>query len=194
MFKRKIPVFLAALFVASCARDESAFRELIHTQVQRYPAMQIEDLYKLAFQAALGNEHLMTDSAMVHDYLLKELESIQVSSTEPLLEEISPDGEVVRLNLRPFKARQGDHRALFHAMMQTARTFPQSPERLEQFLSYLDQFAGSGVIAFDASAMKNFIEEMRRQKFPAVHHSSQYEEKYAPAYRVILKKYAPAVN
>jgi hypothetical protein len=54
--------------------------------------------------------------------------------------------------------------------------------------------AHSGAIAFEVNAMKSFFEEMRRKKFPAVHHSRQYEENYSPAYRVILKKFAPAMN
>jgi len=191
MFKRKIISLFAALFVVSCVKKQS---EVIDAQLQRYPAMQIQDLYKLVYQAALGNEHLMADSAMVHDYLIRELESIQAASVEPLLEEISPDGEVVRLNLRPFKARQGDHRELFQAMMQTARAFQKSPERLEQYWRDLEQMAKSGAIAFDAAAMQSFFREMRAKGFPAVHHSTVYEERYKPAYRVIFRKFALHVN
>jgi hypothetical protein len=133
----------------------------------------------------------MTDSAMVHDYLIRELQSVQADSSELLLEEISPDGAVVRLNLRPFKAQHGDHRALFQAMMQTARTFQKSQERLDRYLIDLEQTADSGIIPFDAEAMKTFFREMRDKSYPAVHHSAIYGEKYSPAYRVILKKYAP---
>ena len=160
---------------------------MINAQLQRYPAMQIQDLYKLVYQAAMGNEHLLTDSAMVHDYLIKELASIEASTAEPLLEEISSDGAVVRLNLRPFKARNGDHHALMQAMMQTARTFLGSQERLEQHMGYLERMADSGAIPFDANAAKSYFQEMREQGYPAVHHSIAYKENYSPAYRVILK-------
>jgi hypothetical protein len=194
MPKIKILSLAAALFIASCANEQSAFRATIDTQLQRYPAMQIQDLYKLVYQAALGNEHLLTDSAMVHDYLIQELESVRADSAEPLLEEISSDGAVVRLNLRPFKARNGDHHALFQAMMQTARTFQQSQESLEQHLSDLEQMAGSGAIPFDANAVKSYFREMREKGYPAVHHSAAYKEKYSPAYRVMLKKYAPSLK
>jgi hypothetical protein len=191
MFKKMI-IALAAAFIGSCVNKQSAFQKIIAEQMQRYPAMQIEDCYKLVYQAALGNEHLMTDSAMVHDYLIKELAGIDTSSTEPLLEGISPDGEVVRLNLRPFKARQGDHHELFHDMMQTARAFPKSQERFVQYLDDLKKLAApSGPIPYDASAIEQYFREMRKKGFPAVHHSRQYEERYAPAYRVILKKYMP---
>lgn len=194
MCKRTTIVFAAALFVASCANEKSPFQKLIAAQLQRYPAMQIQDLYKLVYQAALGNEHLMTDSAMVHDYLIQELKSVQADSAEPLLEEISPDGVVVRLNLRPFKARHGDHRALFQAMMQTTRTFQRSPERLEQHLDDLEQMAGSGAIALDADAVKSYFRTMREKAYPAVHHSAVYREQYAPAYRVILRMYVPRTD
>ncbi len=197
--QRTIIPFVVGLLVASCADEKSSFQKLITAQLQRYPAMQIQDLYKLVYQAALGNEHLMTDSAMVHDYLIKELESlrplgIEASSAEPLLEEISPNGAVVRLNLRPFKARRGDDRVLFQAMMQTARTFQKSQDRLERYLSYLEQMADSGAIPFDAKAMQTFLGEMREKNYPAVHHSGAYGEKYSPAYRVILKKYVPRAD
>lgn len=191
MFKKIITILITAIFLTSCANKKAALSKVVQEQLRRYPAMQIEDLYKLVFQAALGNEHLLTDSAMVHNYLIRELESIQASSAEPLLEEISPDGQVVRLNLRPFKAQLGDHHVLFQAMLQTARNFQKSPERLEQYWRDLEQMAKSGIIAFEATAMQSFFHEMREKGFPAVHHSTDYDEKYAPAYRVILKKYSP---
>jgi hypothetical protein len=194
MPKIKILSLIAAWFIASCANEQSAFRAVITAQLQRYPAMQIQDLYKLVYQAALGNEHLMTDSAMVHDYLIRELQSVQADSSELLLEEISPDGAVVRLNLRPFKAQHGDHRALFQAMMQTARTFQKSQERLGRYLSDLEQMAASGDIPFEADAVQSFFREMRENGYPAVHHSAVYKERYAPAYRIILKKFAPQTD
>jgi hypothetical protein len=133
---------------------------------------------------------------MVHNVLIHELESlrplgVQASSAEPLLEEISPDGAVVRLNLRPFKAQQGDHRALFQAMMQTARTFHKSQGRLARYLSRLEQMVNSGDLPFDTATVQSFFHGMRAKGFPAVHHSAVYAENYAPAYRVILKKYVP---
>jgi hypothetical protein len=195
MQKRTTIVFVAALLAASCANEKSLFQKLITAQLQRYPAMQIQDLYKLVYQAALGNEHLLTDSAMVHNYLIREIESVRADSSEPLLEEISPDSAVVRLNLRPFKAQNGDHRVLFQAMMQTARTFHKSPERLAQYLRDLEKLAApSGPIPYRADAIESYVREMRDKGYPAVHHSAVYKEQYAPAYRVLLKKYAPSLK
>jgi hypothetical protein len=192
--KTKIISLIAALFIASCANERSAFRAVITAQLQRHPAMQIQDLYKLVYQATLGNEHMMTDSAMVHDHLIQELKSVQADSAEPLLEEFSPDGEVVRLNLRPFKARHGDHHALFQAMMQTARNFQKSPGRLARYLAQLEQMAASRDIPFNAAAVKSFFREMREKGYPAVHHSAAYKEQYAPAYRVILRMHVPQTD
>ena len=186
MPKKTFIILSAAFFINSCADEKSAFQKAVDEQLQRYPAMQIQDLYKLVYQATMGNEHLMTDSAAAHGYLIHELESIQASAAAPLLEEISPDGEVVRLNLRPFKARHGDHRVLFQAMLQTARTFQKSPEQLERHLRELEKTA-----PFDAVKMQAYFREMREQNYPATHHSAAYEEKYKPAYRVLLKKFVP---
>jgi hypothetical protein len=35
---------------------------------------------------------------------------------------------------------------------------------------------------------------MREKGYPAVHHSTAYKEQYAPAYRVILKEFAPSLE
>jgi hypothetical protein len=79
-------------------------------------------------------------------------------------------------------------------MMQTARTFQKSPGGLARYLSRLEQMINSGALPFEAAAVQSFFREMREKGYPAVHHSAAYKEQYAPAYRVILKKYVPRIN
>jgi hypothetical protein len=44
-------------------------------------------------------------------------------------------------------------------------------------------------LPFEPSQMRTFLEKMGRDGFPAVHHSTRYEEAYHPAYRVIKQEY-----
>jgi hypothetical protein len=79
-------------------------------------------------------------------------------------------------------------------MMQTAQMFQKSQERLDRYLSDLEQMAASGAIPFDATTVQSFFHEMREKEYPAVHHSAAYKERYAPAYRIILKEFVPRTD
>ena len=189
---RLLPLVLG-LVASACSPQPGQFDRIVLEQFARYPQMQAQDLYKLAFQAALGNEHLMVDTAMVRRYLLEELEGVEASSDEPLVEEINPEGTLVRVNLRPFKAAGLDPEALLLAMMRTAETVDPSEERLEVYLLSIRQLASEGRIPVDLRELLPYIEHQRMSGFPAVHHSSAYAETYVPAYRVTLRAFLPDI-
>ena len=187
-------VVLFALLSVSCARQEDGFKSVVLEQCARYPRMQMQDLYKLAFQGALGNEHLMTDTALVRDYLREELEGLGPPRGEPLFEEITPGGTLVRVNLRPFKDGGGDPERLLDAMFQTASAFEPSEERLESYLLSIRQLARDELIPITLGEFLPYVEHMRTSGFPAVHHSASYEKEYHPAYRVVLRALLPDVS
>jgi hypothetical protein len=187
-------VVLFALLSVTCARQEDGFKSVVLEQCARYPRMQMQDLYKLAFQGALGNEHLMTDTALVRDYLRKELEELGPLRGEPLFEEITPGGTLVRVNLRPFKDGGGDPERLLDAMFQTASAFEPSEERLESYLLSIRQLARDELIPITLGEFLPYVEHLRTSGFPAVHHSASYEKEYHPAYRVVLRALLPDVS
>jgi hypothetical protein len=187
-------VVLFALLSVTCARQEDGFKSVVLEQCARYPRMQMQDLYKLAFQGALGNEHLMTDTALVRDYLRKELEELGPLRGEPLFEEITPGGTLVRVNLRPFKDGGGDPERLLDAMFQTASAFEPSEERLESYLLSIRQLARDELIPITLGEFLPYVEHLRTSGFPALHHSASYEKEYHPAYRVVLRALLPDVS
>lgn len=168
--------------------SRTSFQEIIKTQLQRYPQMQIEDLYKLNYQAAMGNIHLGIDPKVLKNYLLSELEKVDESDEEPLFEQISPDN-LIRLNLRPFKAKGGDPEKLFEAMMQTARTFQPDSQKIIQYWNVIEGMAKKNLIPFKNSELDSFLSKIQEMNFPAIHHSNKYMEAYHPAYRVLLQEY-----
>jgi hypothetical protein len=153
---------------------------VIQDHLSRYPLLQIQDLYKLLHQAALGSEHAVTDRESVERWLKRELTEMGNGVSEPLIDPISHDGEIVRVHLRPYVAAGQDPTLLLESFIRTANEYHGDAQILEQYW----QDAGAMNI-FPASEMDGFFQEMKQKGFPAVHHSAEYERLYRPAYRVI---------
>jgi len=180
-----------AFVLLACSSEPSGFGRIVLEHWARYPQMQPQDLYKLAFQGALGNEHLMSDTAMARRYLLEELESVQPSTDEPLFEEINHEGNLVRVNLRPFKAAGLDPESLVTAMVRTGSTFSPSEQRLESYLGEVRRLSLEERIPVTLGELLPYLEQQRVAGFPPVHHSPEYTQHYHPAYRVVLRAFLP---
>lgn len=181
-------LLLLAPIVASCVRfDPPPVNRIIADQAQRYPRMQVQDWYKLFYQSALGNEHLLADSSAVYHYLLHEWENLGPSAGEPLVEYLSADSQVVRLNLRPYRASGGSPADVYRMMAASTSFFTPSVDAFEATLAHLVFLAERGDVWVNPDALAAFIEEQRGRDYPAVHHSELYEQAYRPAYRVLAR-------
>lgn len=148
--------------------------------------MQIQDLYKLLHQAALGSEHAVTNPESAWNWLRRELAEMREGPPEPLIDPISPGGDIVRVHLRPFVAAGYDPDGLLDAFIRTANEHHGDVRLLEGFWQ-----AAIATTKFPAAEMNEFIRAMREKKFPAVHHSPEYEQLYRPAYRVVALTFCP---
>ena len=130
---------LVVLAVAAALRVEVAqsrsgegWQLVVEEHLARYPAMGAEDLYKLAHQATFGPAHLITDEAAAKNYLVSELGGVAADDSEPLVETLAADPPLVRVNLRPFKARRGDPARLLAALLTTANTVKGDPTTMRR--------------------------------------------------------------
>ncbi len=155
----------------------------------RYPSWCVEDLYKLLHQSAMGSEHAVTDEAAVQEWLTRELRLIGSGPEEPLLDPISPDGEILRVHLRPYVRHGFGHRLLLGAFLRTAREFRGAQELIAHHAQIAVSLAREGNLRIPGETISGFFEEMRAKGFPAVHHSPMYQECYRPAYRVVARQY-----
>ena len=178
----------SALSVPACTRAEPTIVDLLRDQAARYPEMSAEDVYKFVQQAAFGNGHLITDEADERRYLQTEFDSVAPGTSEPLIDPLSPDGSVVRVNLRPFKARGLDVTKLYDAMIATAKTFTPSPERFAQWWEQIVDASAHKRLPFEARTLRVLGTDRQRQGYPAGHHSAIYTDRYHPSYRVVLRK------
>ena len=151
------------------------------------PAAEVEDAYKWLFQAARGGEHAAPSEAGARSWLEAEWARIGPPLPgEPLVVPLRPDGAVVRLNLRPFKAAGGDCDALLGAFLSSARDFvPDTGLFVAAWRSYGRGLPGGDANDGRAARFEELDRVSEKAGWPARHHSPGYSRARSPAYRVL---------
>lgn len=172
--------------------EEANLREILADHAARYPRLETRDLYKLIYQAAMGNEHAVSDDAQVRDWLERELEALDTGParalTDPTIDPISPDGRIVRVHLRPYIATGKDLSTLLEAFARTAQTYVGTEGRLRRYWSVVERMAEEGGLPAGSDRVRQFFAQMEARGLPAAHHSTAYRDAYWPAYRVVLRE------
>lgn len=159
--------------------------QLLSSHLGRYPRMQLDDVYKLLHQAALGPGHAIDDPAAARKRLHAEAAALREGGEASARDVISPDGRLARLHLGPYLATGGDLDRLGDAFVATAGTYPPSPEKLAKFCGCLGDLAATGALPFPQAEVVEWFERIAAAGYPAVHHSPPYAQAYQPAYRVV---------
>jgi hypothetical protein len=159
--------------------------QLLSAHLKRYPAMQLDDIYKLLHQAALGPGHAVDNPAAARKRLDEETAALSSASSEPAQDIISPDGRLGRVHLRTYLAHGGDLGTLHRAFVETANSYPASPDKLAKFCGCLGDLAATGGIPFAKEEVVKYFDKIARDLYPVVHHSKAFRDAYHPAYRVV---------
>lgn len=161
-----------------------SFAFYLSEQLNIYPDMGPQDVFKLCFQGARGAEHLLRDTLAAKCYFDAEWEGTKAKDA-PLFEEIS-DG-FCRVDLGAWKARSLPGDWLFRLFAKTAST-PVAGDPLAEYLAAADEWVRTAPVEFTVEAWETALAEYRAAGTPAVHHSDGYRETYRPAYRVISRR------
>ena len=97
--------------------------QLLGHHLKRYPAMQLEDVYKLLHQAALGSGHAVPEEQLARRRLAEEVQALDDGPDEPVADVISPDGRLARIHLRAYRDAGHDFGALADAFILTAGSY-----------------------------------------------------------------------
>ena len=162
------------------------FLKIFQAHTERYPSWQVQDVYKLAYQAALGPGHSIRNPSSAREWLERELAAMGKGPTEPVIDPISTNEEIVRVHLRPYLAYGGDPEMLLSAFVDTANHYHGETELLEAYLAQIVDHQH-----FPPEKMEDFFQKIKEQGYPGVHHSETYRKLYRPAYRVVGRKYLP---
>ena len=176
---------------ASPTAPRDAWQQILHQQAKLRPAWQLQDVYKLAFQAALGSEHAAPGEGAARRWLEQEIATLGSGPADPVIEPISPDGRLARVNLRPYLAAGGSPDALLHAFLCTAALWHGQRPNLQQYLAWALDLISTSALAFPSAEAQSFFQTMAEAGFPPAHHSPTYRDLYRPAYRVILLDLLP---
>src|ERR1700720_3744405 len=155
--------------------------QLLSAHLKRYPAMQLDDIYKLLHQAALGPGHAVDNPAAARKRLEEEAATLRAGPDEILQDVISPDGRLGRVHLRPFIAAGGDLDTLHRAFVETANSYPASPDKLAKFCNCLGDLAAAGGIPFARKEVVAYFDKIAQDLYPVVHHSAAFRDAYHPA-------------
>ena len=166
-----------------------AFSGIVLAHLKRYPLMEIQDLYKLAFQAALGAEHAAANLDANHNYLMQELSGLVEGPVEPPVDPISPDGRILRVHLRPFIMAGGNPLKLSQAFWNSSRAYHGTEDLLRLFWLEAQHLVEAGEVSLELSELEQYFSDRQAGEFQPVHHSKAYREAYKPAYRVVLQEY-----
>lgn len=165
-------------------RDETKTALVRHCE--KYPNLQIRDVFKHIYQSSFGCEHMISSPEAVEDYIRKEAEQY-VSVAEEMIESL--DGDYCRVHLDVI--RKGlSASTLAKLFYLSAEHVEDGRERLSEKLSVLLEAVEEGLLPFEKEAVIEALEEWRGADYPACHHSEDFRAAYTPAYRLIKKEYA----
>ena len=166
--------------------ERCGVKRLVEFHQQHKKSLQVQDVYKMLYQASFGVEHLLVDTLSVRSYLLNELASMDtINRGETLLEQISTTGEIVRVNLRPFKALKLDPESLVQIMFRSARATTPDTALFQRNWEDFKSLIRYGLLNFPIEGLGEWESQLPSGVIAPVHHSTPYVEANAPAYRVV---------
>jgi hypothetical protein len=161
---------------------------LIETHVQRYPEIDILDVYKLLHHAVFGPGHAIKNAKAVQEVLEVECGLLTPDAAASLVENVHPYSKFVRLHLRPYLAARGDVSALLKAFVQSANAVTGDSATMAAWWAIFEAMIAPGgalVGRFDARVAALERRTHASEQWPASHHSPRFERVYHPAYRVL---------
>jgi hypothetical protein len=175
--------------------SEDKIAALIRTHVQRYPEMQILDVYKLLHQAAFGPGHAIQNQRAAREWLERESGLYAPDASQPLVENIHPDGEMVRVHLRPYLAARGGLNKLLDGFIQSSKAVPGDPSALAAWWAVFQVLNAERALGKRFDAREIALEGRTRtaEQWSATQHSPEFDRTYRPAYRVLTRTQAEAI-
>lgn len=152
-----------------------------HTQVH------IQDVYKMLYQGIFGAEHLLSDVERAKAYLEEEWNRVPTDKTINLLEPVSMDGKVVRANIQRCKAEGVELSQFWQAFYRSVSQIRANKNDFEKTWNDFIELCRFDALPFDIKSATQFGNDVKRNQWPAKHHTAEYREANYPAYRVLLK-------
>ncbi len=159
------------------------FTQCAVEEMRSYPECEVRDLVKLAYQAAWGPAHGVSDWKLAWEYFSREFAAANAQNSLPLFEVISPD--YCRVNLGAWKKAGLPEKWLFNMFCVSAEKLPDSQPVFDNYISQLGELLGKRKGELD--------DFMKQYQGGAIHHSAHYSRKYHPSYRLVNIRFITAL-
>jgi hypothetical protein len=160
------------------------FKCYLEEQLKKHPSILPQDVAKICYQAAMGAEHLLSDTAAAKRYFDAEFESVEPRDGE-LFECLSDD--ICRVDLGVWKRTGMPSEWLFDMFVSTASVKRGGRDVLEEYLSCVETVLSECDTCFSLEDWCDFLNKYRSAGLPAIHHSAEYRESEKPAYRIVSR-------
>ena len=167
-----------------------SLENILRQHAARYPHMQPRDAVKLIYQNEFGGGHLIRDEEACLNYLRREYDGVEKNRDLPIGEDIG--NGILRVNLAALRPEELER--LGTVFIRSAAEHTGNRERFLEKLDVLRALTGEGAFAFGTQELESYLADYGRAGYPPVSHSDLYREAYAPAYRIVLRKYWEATE
>jgi len=160
------------------------FVKLLRLHKKRYPAMELEDYVKLAYQSEFGPEHLAAEDEDLLQALREEFGQAKAQKYAPAYTSEAIGGGLCRFHLAPRYLEEADLPLLARCLRVSARERG-TRRGLWKKLGALAGLAETGELGVAPEALEEFLSEYDAGGCAPFHHSEAYRSAYRPHYRVI---------
>ena len=177
-----------SIWVTSCQHDstDKAIIEAVEKQMKMYPESILRDLYKNFFQDYFGPGHIIANTEAANNYLQQELSSVTEFEGEDY-EYTGYRGKMVRVNLKVIADGRVEYDKYLDAFLRSVNGItPPSIEEWRAEWAKIDSVIRAMDIELDdAEKDRQEIRQLLDDNKFVMHHSRQFNEHYAPHYRII---------
>lgn len=182
-------ILITCTAFSGCKSPKSSptVREAIERQMATYPESTLQDIYKSFYQDHFGPGHLISDTAMVRDYLYSELSANDITSPVNF-EPTGSEGRYVRVYLSAIADSLITAEALLNAFIQSANAVqPPETEWITEWENIVKIIRENKIKVNGFEEDVDKLTEAARQN-QAIHHSRAYNAAYHPHYRIVERQ------
>lgn len=151
--------------------------------------MRIEDAYKWLYHATLGGEHAVTSMEQTRRWMDREWAGLgSPSAEEPLAVSLTPDGTLIRVNLRPYKAMGGDPEMMTAMFFLSGQSYRGDKREFVEVWRELGRSLRRRNFGRMSYRDWTRLDRQARPSYPAIDHSVSFARAKIPAYRVLRRE------
>ena len=163
-------------------------KETILQHYKIYPRSELQDFFKLIHQSEFGPGHLVVNPKENFKHLAAEYENLAETSVDQVIEILQP--QLCRLHLEVLRQTTLSIKTLQKFFEISAREKRGDIDSYLKKISELKELCSDGSLPFTENNVERFVtEKIKPDPTGLFRHSRKYREAYAPAYRVVEKRF-----